>query len=93
MNRREFVAMTPAFPVAAMTASLTLREEGKEPVELDVSVLKVKPGDTLVLRCHQHVPMEGLERIKHLVESRFPGLKALVLDKDLAIDGVLRGLE
>lgn len=51
MNRREFVSLAPAFPVAAVTASLTLREDGHEPVELGVQVLKLQPGDTLVLQC------------------------------------------
>lgn len=91
MNRREFVAMAPAFPVAAVTATLTLKEDGKDPVELDVSVLKVQRGDILVLRFNGRVSHEQAERIKRLVESQFNGLKAMVFDKDLELEGVLRG--
>ena len=91
MNRREFVALTPAFPAATVTASLTLREDGKEPIELDVSVLKCQPGDTLVLRHQGHISMETAERIKRYIEDGFDGrVKAMVLDGGLSLDGVLR---
>jgi hypothetical protein len=91
MNRREFVAMAPAFPIATVTASLTLKEEGKAPVDLDVSVLKVQPGDTLVLRSTVLLTMAQKDYIKAQVETLFSGVKAMVLDRDLQIEGVLRG--
>ena len=91
MNRREFVAMAPAFPVAAVSASLTVREDGKAPVELDVSVLKVQPGDTLVMRSRVPLKREQVDRVKQVIEAMLPGVQALVLTHDVAIEGVLRG--
>jgi hypothetical protein len=93
MNRRDFVKMAPAFPAAAVTATLTLRENGKDPVELDVSVLKLQRGDTVVLRCHERVTKEMADRIKGDFSSTFEdmGVKAMVLDKTVSIEGVLRG--
>lgn len=90
MNGREFVKLAPAFPAAAVTASLTLREEGKESVELDVSVLKCQPGDTLVLRSTGRLHMEDCERIQQHFEHIFPGLKAIVLKDGMTLDGVIR---
>lgn len=91
MNRREFVALTPAFPAAAVSASLTVRETGKDPIDLDVSVLKLQPGDVLVLRSAQSLSQNQVARISALIQDRF-GVKALVLDADLSLDGVIRGL-
>lgn len=90
MNRREFVKLAPAFPAAAVTASLTVREEGKAPVELDVSVLKCQPGDTLVLRANGRLHMEDRECIQQHFEHIFPGLKAIVLNDGMTLDGVIR---
>lgn len=91
MNRRDFIAMAPAFPAATIAATLTLREDGKEPVDLDVSVLKVEPGDIVVLKATQYISQEGAEYVKAYLEDRvFPGCKALVLTGGLSVQGVLR---
>jgi hypothetical protein len=70
-----------------------MRKSGKDPVELDVSVLKFQRGDTVVLRCHEHVTKEMADRIKGDFSSTFEdmGVKAMVLDKTVSIEGVLRG--
>lgn len=91
MNRREFVALAPAFPVAAVTASLTLRQDGHEPVDVDVSVLKLQPGDTIVLQCPALISSETAVRLKNQIEHLFPGATAIVLGDGLTITGVLRG--
>ena len=92
MNRREFVKLSQAFPVAAVTASLTLREEGKPDVEgLDVSVLRVQPGDIVVLSVPGCISSHTAERIKAQWESLCPGTRAAVLGDGMKIDGVLRG--
>jgi hypothetical protein len=91
MNRREFVALAPAFPVGAVTATLTVKEADKSPVDLDVSVLKLQPGDTLVLTAPGYITQEAAERIKRYTEERFPGVNAIVLGDGLKVDGVLRG--
>jgi hypothetical protein len=91
MNRRSFLNLTPAFPAAAVTASLTLREEGKPAIDgLDVSVLKLQPGDTIVLRTDSNMPFETMERLKANVEYLFPDVKVMVLMDGLTVDGVLR---
>lgn len=92
MNRREFVKLGPAFPAAAVTATLTLKEDGKPPIEgLDVSVLKWQPGDTLIIQCSAHLSMETAERIKRHVEGVLPGATVMVFDAGLTLEGVLRG--
>jgi len=91
MKRRDFVKLAPAFPVAAVTASLTLRETGKEPVELDVSVLKCQPGDTLVLTAPDNISEDTAARIKAWIEHTFENrIKAMVLGDGLTIEGVIR---
>lgn len=57
-----------------------------------VSVLKVEPGDTLVLTLNGHCSQEMAESIKALAEERWPGMKAMVLGEGLKVSGVLRGL-
>jgi hypothetical protein len=92
MNRRHFIGLTPAFPAAAVTASLTLREEGKPTIDgLDVSVLRVKPGDVVILRCTGHITHDYANRIVEYVTRLLPeGATAMVLGDDLSVDGVLR---
>lgn len=91
MKRRDFIAMSPAFPVAATTATLTVRTEGEQPVELDVSVLKLQPGDTLVIKARGQITQEEADRVSLGVGAMFQGVKVVVLDDALSIEGVLRG--
>ena len=91
MDRRDFVKLAPAFAIGATTATLTLREEGKDPIDLDVSVLKCQPGDTLVLSVNMPVSHDAMRRIKAIVEDAFDNrVKALVLSDGLTLDGVIR---
>lgn len=91
MNRREFVKLGPAFPAAAVTATLTLKEEGMPAVEgLDVSVLRLKAGDYVVLRCDGHITQDAAARIKAAWADAVPGTAAIVLDAGIRVDGVLR---
>lgn len=92
MNRRDFVKLSPAFPVAAVTATLTLKEEGQPPIGgLDVSVLKLEPGDVVVLRVEGHILMATAERIKAHWECAVPGTRAFILADGMTVEGVLRG--
>ena len=91
MNRRDFVKLSPAFPAAAVTATLTLKEDGKRPINLDVSVLKLERGDTLVLSCDGDMSMNTADRIRFEVEHLLPGIKALIVADGLNVEGVLRG--
>ncbi len=93
MNRRNFLAMTPAFPVAAISASLVLREKDKPPVELDLSVLKLQPGDKVVLSVPLSISRDTADRIRSMWEQAIPGTTALILADGMKVDGVLRGSE
>jgi hypothetical protein len=94
MNRRNFFALAPAFPVAAVTATLTLREQGKPDIEgLDVSVLKLQPGDGVVLQCDGPISHDTADRIRATWEAWMPGTKAIVMGDGLSVKGVLRGAE
>lgn len=90
MDRRSFLKLSPALPVGAVTASLVLREDGREPVTLDVSVLKTQPGDVLVLSTPNPISEEAARRIKAHVEHVWPELKAMVMGDGLKLDGVIR---
>lgn len=90
MNRRSFISLSPSFPVAAISASLTLREEGKPPIDLDVSVLKLEPGDTIVLTA-PYLSLAAEDRVRAGVNNLFPDVKVMVLLDGMKVDGVLRG--
>lgn len=90
MDRRSFLKLSPAFPVGAVSAAIVLREEGKEDVELDISVLKTQPGDTLVLSTPHMISQETAARIKAHLQHEWPTLKAIITDGGLRIDGVIR---
>lgn len=87
MNRRSFLKAAPLAPV---TATLTIREDGKPPIEgLDVSVLRLQPGDVVVLRV-AHLTHEAADNLQWLWAHRFPAIKAVVLSDDVTIDAVIR---
>lgn len=93
MDRRHFLAMAPAFPTAAMSASLTLREEGKPDINLDLSVLKLQPGDVLVLTVPGSIHDDTAAYIKASVAAVFhpKDIKVMVMSDGLSVAGVLRG--
>lgn len=90
MERRNFLKMAPAFPAAAVSASIVLHQDGLEDTDLDVSVLKLERGDTLVLSTDRAISEDVAKRIRDYMEDKFPGIKAMVLGDGLSIDGVLR---
>ncbi len=91
MNRRSFLSMSPAFPVAAVSASVVLREEGKPPVELDVSVLRLQEGDRLIVTVPGMLSIASAERIKAALHQAIPMAQAVILSDGMKIEGVLRG--
>jgi hypothetical protein len=93
MNRRNFLALTPAFPVAAVSASLVLREEGKKPIELGINVLNLRDGDRLVLTFPESISADGAARVKTMVEQALPKVKALLFTDGMKIEGVLRNAD
>ena len=91
MDRRSFLALSPAFPVAAASATLTLKREGEPPVELDVSILKTQPGDCVILSAPGPITQDIAQRLKDMWEHGVPGTKAVILSDGMKVDGVLRG--
>ena len=93
MHRRDFLKLTPA-----ATATLTLTTPGApgtppivEP--FDVGVLRLEPGDVLVLTTPGCISIETAERIKaHVERELLPlGVKAWIMGDGLTVAGVLRG--
>jgi len=91
MNRRNFLALTPAFPAAAK-ATLTLTD-GQVSTDLDVSILKTQDGDRVILSCAGHISRDAADRIRAMWEQAMPGTKAIVLLDGMKVEGVLRGPE
>lgn len=90
MDRRSFVKMSAALPAAAVTASLTLKEEGKPPIEgLDVSVLRLQPSDTLVISAPGNISADVANRLRQMVEASLD-CRAIILGDGLKVEGVLR---
>lgn len=54
-----------------------------------VRVLRLEPGDTLVLAYPDHLTVEMAEHLKEKLQREFPGHKAIVLDGGASFD-VLR---
>lgn len=53
------------------------------PAVARISVAQVKPDDVIVFECDEHLPEEGIKRIKDVAEGVWPGRKVVVLDKGL----------
>jgi hypothetical protein len=83
--------LSPA--AAGATATLTLTEPGHEPEPFDVGVLRLKPGDVVILTAPGCISCESAERIKAYVERYLQpfGVRAFVMGDGLRVDGVLRG--
>ncbi len=94
MNRRTFLKASPAFPVATVTAALVLREAGQEPVELDLSVLRVQAGDLVVLSVPGPISEACAARLNACFQDHLaPGVKVIVLGDGMKVDGVLRTVD
>lgn len=51
------------------------------PAELEeVRILRLEPGDVLVLEAKQRVSQAEAEKLRERIESVFPGHKALIID-------------
>jgi hypothetical protein len=91
-SRRSFLKLsTTAAP--AMSAALVIREPDKPPAELDVTVLRLQPGDVLVLTAPGSIPAATAERITQYLEQYVTtplGVRALVFGDGLTVAGILR---
>lgn len=93
LSRRSFVKLASAFPAAAVTATLTLREDGHDPIEgLAVTVLHVEPDDVVILTVSDHIRDETVRRIEAAWSRAVPGTRAIVVDSGMTVAGVLRGV-
>lgn len=92
MDRREFVKLAP-LGSAAVAASLTVPEDEKNAITFDVSVLRVKRGDVVVLTAPGFISDETADRLKKFLEFQLEtlGASAWILGDGLKVDGVLRG--
>jgi hypothetical protein len=90
MDRRTFVKFAGAAPAAAATLTMTTADGQSEP--FDVNVLRLCPGDVLVITAAHHISQDCAERLKALVEEQLSSLdvRAWVMGDGLKVDGVLR---
>lgn len=62
----------------------------KLPEVKSAEILRLESNDTIVITLHDHPTTQDLERIKVLVESRFPGQKVLVKESNIDIS-IIKG--
>jgi len=93
MNRRSFLSLTPAFPAAAVSASLVLKEPSQPDIELGLNVLHLQEGDILVLTVNGYITQDNAARIKSNLEHLLPKTKAIILAEGMKVEGVLRGVK
>ena len=92
MDRRSFIKCSGS-TAAAVTATLTVHEDGKESIAgLDISVLRLKPGDVLILRAPGRITADTAARLKDYVERALAPMdvKAFIFGDGLRVDGILR---
>jgi hypothetical protein len=90
MNRRAFLTGAPA--AAAASATLIVRHADGRELELDFGVLRLQPGDRVVLSLPGHADLATLERIRDSAGLALPaGVTAIVLSEGIKIEGILRG--
>jgi hypothetical protein len=56
-----------------------------------LSIVNLKPGDTLVIMCSHKIGAEGAQRLTEAFTHQFPGQRVILLDEGMEL-GVLRGL-
>ena len=57
------------------------------PAELpEVRILRLQPGDVLVLQCEKFLDREEAHYITQQLAARFPGHEAIVLDGGVTLD-------
>lgn len=60
----------------------------------DLGILRLQPGDRVVVSCPQKLNQDVSWRLKDLLDAYLPkGVYALVLDEGVKVDGILRGSE
>ena len=90
LSRRRFLGLGPAMPAAAVTASLTITQQGHAPITLDASVLRLQTGDVIVLSCPRQISNEAARRIRDSLGEILPRVKVILLSGEMKIDGVIR---
>lgn len=93
LDRRRFLQLSPAFPAATVTGSLTLRKDGEPPItDLDLSVLRLQRGDVLVVTTPGQITAEYGNRLSARLNEFLEqfGATALVFSDGVTVAGVLR---
>ena len=52
----------------------------------EIRILKVRPGDTLVVRTNSVLSLEQVEKMKSHFQSIAPGTPVVVLDREMSLD-------
>lgn len=76
---------SPCSPENGLTSGM--RYEPLIDIRFEIARLDLRPGDLLVLKIKERLPMEGMRRVKEMMEGAIGGHKCLVLEggADLAI--------
>jgi hypothetical protein len=59
-------------------------------LEYQIARLQLRPGDVLVLKIAQYLPMEAMKRIKDDLDRLVPGIPAMVLDPNVDLSVLTR---
>jgi hypothetical protein len=90
MERRDFLKLTPALPAAAPALSLTLKQPDGSELKTDVAVLRLQPGDTLVLMPTEHLLARDAQGLRDMLKLWAPqGVQVMILQAGMQL-GVLR---
>lgn len=54
--------------------------------DVAISVLRIQPGDTIILKTKLRLSKLAIEHLKVLIENNFPGHNCLVLEEGLEIE-------
>jgi hypothetical protein len=90
MDRRDFVKLTPAFAAVPAVTLTAKRDDGTAFFSADLGVLRLQPGDIVVLISPSHISADTARRLGEHLEKVVPdGVKFMVLADGLEV-GVLR---
>jgi hypothetical protein len=82
MERRTALKLFGAASIASASASsLAGDPTGRDEVQYvgDVERVQFKPGDVIIVRCPDHLPVSVMEQMREHVSALFGGAKVVVL--------------
>ena len=92
MNRREALKLASSTAIGVLAGGIAIDANASSAGSIVEAVMltELKPGDTLVLKCREHMSDDTAKRLRNVLEEKFPGTKALVLSGGLELE-VMRG--